>query len=41
MSLGTYKFFWYFVFIWGGTGVVFISIAVIREMIIQLRRIKD
>jgi hypothetical protein len=31
----------YFVFIWGGVGMLFISGAVIREMFIQLKRQKD
>ena len=41
MSLGMFKFFYIFVFIWGGAGVLFISVAAIREMITQFKRSKE
>lgn len=38
MTLGMFTFFYYFVFIWGGIGMLFIGVAAIREMILQFKR---
>lgn len=33
MSFGTFSFFYYFVFIWGSLGMLFIAAVVIKEML--------
>lgn len=38
MSLETFKFYYYFVFLWGGAGMLFIAIAAVRELISQFKK---
>lgn len=38
MSLGMFKLFYYGVFVWGGVGMTFIGVVVIKEMIQTLKR---
>ena len=33
MSFGAFSFFYLFVFAWGGVGMLFIAVVVIREML--------
>ncbi|MCM3087547.1 hypothetical protein M3557_06420 [Bhargavaea ginsengi] len=33
MSYETFSFFYYFVFIWGGIGMLFIAVVLIKEML--------
>lgn len=38
MSFGTFQFFNWLIFIWCGLGMLFIAIASIREMFLQLKK---
>jgi hypothetical protein len=38
MSLETFTFYYWFLFIWGGLGMLFIAGASIREVISQLKK---
>ncbi|EMR06612.1 hypothetical protein C772_01507 [Bhargavaea cecembensis DSE10] len=41
MSLETFSFFYYFVFIWGGAGMLFIAVVLIREMLQMGKKADD
>lgn len=41
MSLSMYIFYNWFVFLWGSIGMIFIAVVSIKEMIAQLREVKQ
>lgn len=41
MSFSTFSFFYYFVFIWGSIGVLFIAVVVIKEMLSLNKKVKE
>ncbi len=41
MSFGTFSLFYYFIFIWGSIGMLFIAAVVIREMLSLNKKVKD
>lgn len=41
MSFGTFSFFYFFVFIWGSIGMLFIAAVVIKEMLSLNKGVKD